>query len=351
MKFQNVVIRAQSYLLPDGAHSSEQVENELAPIYQGLNLPEGRLALMTGIHERRYWPVGTRPSTLASTVAQNLFQNNPEVRPENIDLLIHASVCRDFLEPASASVTHHNLGLRADCEFFDLSNACLGVMSAVTHAAKLIEAGVIKEALIVSAENAGPLFEATKNELFSKFEKGQLNRKNIKPYIANLTIGSAAVAFVISHRDLAPKASRLLGSTLMADTSAHTLCQGSGDTNHLMMETHSEELLQAGITLAKKTWSKLITDLELKPDELGFVIGHQVGVAHEKLTLEAMELNHHKTFITYDKLGNTGSAALPITYMKLCESERRPETGEKIALLGIGSGLSSLMCLVEKGEL
>lgn len=349
MKFQNVVIRATHYIVPPNATTSEQIEIDLQDIYEKLGLPFGRLELMTGIRERRHWPVGTRPSTLATECAQGLFAQNPEVTPETIDLLIHASVCRDFLEPATASVTHHQLGLRSDCEFYDLSNACLGVMNAVTTAAKLIEAGAIKQALIVSAENGGPLYEMTKKTLREKFASGELNRKNIKPYIANLTIGSAAVALVVSHRDLAPESDRLLGGALLVDSSAHTLCQGSGDTMNLMMETNSEELLKVGIQLAQKTWQQTIKNLNLSPQDVNWVIGHQVGVAHEKLTLAAMELEHHQTFITYDKLGNTGSAALPITYMKLKQQEITPKKGDKVALLGIGSGLSSLMCLIERG--
>lgn len=349
MKFNNVVLAAHGHYLPESAMTSEMIELELEEIYQGLGLPMGRLELMSGIKERRYFDVGAKPSELAAKAAMNLAANNPEIDLKKTELLVHASVCRDFLEPATASVIHHQLSLSEDCEFFDLSNACLGVMSAINMAAKQIEAGVIKQALIVSGENAGPLYHSTKNELLRKFRAGELTRKNIKPYFANLTIGSAAVAVLVTSKDLAPSADRFLGAELMSDSSAHTLCQGSGDTSSLMMETNSEELLKAGITLAKKTWHKTVTNLGLAPHEINWAIGHQVGVAHEKLTMEAMELGKHPTHITYNTLGNTGSAALPITYMKLLE-EKSVRPGEHIAMLGIGSGLSSLMSIIERGE-
>ncbi len=349
MKFQNVAIKAHGHYLPEKAMTSEMIELELQEIYEGLGLPMGRLELMSGIKERRYFDVGARPSHLGAMAARDLLAKFPDVDLMKTDLLIHASVCRDFLEPATASVVHHELGLPADCEFFDLSNACLGVMSAVNMAAKLIEMGEIKQALIVSGENAGPLYQATKRELLEKFKDNKLTRKNIKPYIANLTIGSAAVAMLVTSRDLAPEADRFIGAELMSDSSANTLCQGSGDTSSLMMETHSEELLKAGITLAKKTWQKTVSRLDLSPADIHWAIGHQVGVAHEKLTMQALELSSHPTHITYDTLGNTGSAALPITYMKLIETGK-VAPGEQIAMLGIGSGLSCQMGIIERGQ-
>jgi 3-oxoacyl-[acyl-carrier-protein] synthase III len=134
MKFKNVVISSFAYHLPEKIISSEEIEDRLAPVYQRLKLPAGRIELMTGIRERRFWPAGTMPSDLSTQAARNLFEKNI-VKPENIDLLIHASVCRDFLEPSTSSIVHHNLGLRAEAMIFDLSNACLGVMSSIAVAA------------------------------------------------------------------------------------------------------------------------------------------------------------------------------------------------------------------------
>jgi 3-oxoacyl-[acyl-carrier-protein] synthase III len=120
--------------------------------------------MQTGIKSRGVWPLGTRPSSIATTAAKNLIENN-NIQTDDIDMLMFTSVCRDFLEPASASVVHHNLKLPQTCENFDLSNACLGVMQGMSIAATMIEQGYKKKVLIVSGENSGPLFRA--NHLFS----------------------------------------------------------------------------------------------------------------------------------------------------------------------------------------
>ena len=342
MKFENVVIESMAYYLPNTTVSSLEIEQRLAPVYKRLNLSEGRLELMTGIRERKIWPVGTKPSDLSTQAAKNLLEKS-KIEKNEIDLLIHASVCRDFLEPATASVVHANLGLSQNCMIFDLSNACLGVINAMVVASNMIERGTIKNALIVSGENGGPLLETTLKELLTN---PSIDRKNIKKYIANLTIGSAATAMLLTHKKYSPDSARIIGGATRTDSTANHLCRGDGNTHELVMHTDSEELLKYGIALAKSTWKDLCANLSWDSETPNLVLTHQVGSAHEKLSLESVEMNHKKTFKTYPYLGNTGSSALPITLMKACEADQIKK-GDKVALLGIGSGLSSIMLGVE----
>ena len=338
MKFNNVVIESFGYYLSDKIVKSSDIETRLGVLYEKLKLPEGRLELMTGISERRMWEPGTKPSDL-STKAAEVCLAKSSLKKDEIDLLIHASVCRDFLEPATASVVHFNLGLPKKAMIFDLSNACLGVVNAIVVAGNMIESGQIKSALIVSGENGGPLLENTVDELLSN---PKIDRKNIKKYIANLTIGSAATAILITHKSLSPDAPLVLGGAVETDSSANHLCRGDGNTHSLVMETDSEELLKYGVALGQSTWQAARANLGWTNSDVDFVITHQVGTAHEKLSLESLELNKTRTFKTYPFLGNTGSSALPVTLMMASE-KNEIKKGDKIALLGIGSGLSSIM--------
>lgn len=338
MKFKNVVIESYGYDLSDKKVLSSDIETRLGSLYTKLKLPEGRLELMTGISERRMWEPGTKPSDLSTAAAKKCLAKS-KIKASDVDLLIHASVCRDFLEPATASVVHANLGLSRSAMIFDLSNACLGVINAIVVAGNMIESGQIKTALIVSGENGGPLLENTVDELLNN---PNIDRKNIKKYIANLTIGSAATAIMITHKDLSPDSPAVLGGAVETDSSANHLCRGDGNTHSLVMETDSEELLKYGVALGQSTWQKARAELGWDNKNVDFVLTHQVGTAHEKLSLESLELNKIKTFRTYPFLGNTGSSALPITLM-MADEQGLINKGENIALLGIGSGLSSIM--------
>lgn len=340
MKFENLRLHSFGYEEPEMFMTSDEMEQKLSVLYERAKLPFGRLELQTGIKRRGFWPNGTRPSTIASKAAEKILKNFPR---EKIDLLLHASVCRDFLEPATAAQVHFNLKLSPHCMISDLSNACLGVLSSILMAGHMIERGVIKTALIVSGENAGPLIDQTLQHLMND---PLMDRKKIKPYMASLTIGSAAVAFLITHSSLAPDAPKILGGSTLTDSGSVELCQGDGSTNGLMMETDSEALLKAGIKLSQANWLKAKDVLGWENSQVDKIIPHQVGTAHRFAMLTELGLPVDRDFQTFEQFGNTGSAALPLTLIKASEAGFfKPK--DKVALLGIGSGLTSTMLGME----
>ena len=64
MNYKNVCIEAVVNLLPDEIVTTDAIEERLAPVYDRLRLPPGRLELMTGIRERRLWPKGILPGSV-----------------------------------------------------------------------------------------------------------------------------------------------------------------------------------------------------------------------------------------------------------------------------------------------
>lgn len=340
MKFDHLRLHSFAYEEPEIFMTSDEMEQKLSGLYERAKLPFGRLELQTGIKRRGFWPNGTRPSSIASKAAEKILKTFPR---EKIDLLLHSSVCRDFLEPATAAQVHYNLKLSPHCMISDLSNACLGVLSSILMAGQMIERGVIKTALIVSGENAGPLIGETIKHLISD---PLMDRKKIKPFMASLTIGSAAVALLLTHASLAPDSPKILGGATMTDSGSVELCQGDGSTNGLMMETNSEELLKAGVKLSQDNWIKAREVLGWTNEAVDKIIPHQVGVAHRLAMLNELGLPLDRDFQTFEQFGNTGSAALPLTLMKASEAGFfRPK--DKVALLGIGSGLTSTMLGME----
>jgi acyl-CoA:acyl-CoA alkyltransferase len=345
MRFAHTCIESLAVALPDEVITTVQVEETLRPLYERLKLPFGRLELMTGIHERRVWPVGTRPSD-ASAAAGKAALAKSGLRAEQVELFIHSAVCRDMMEPATASFAHRKIGLPATAQIFDVSNACLGFLNALTVAAGLIESGQIKCALVVSGENGGPLVQQTLKTLL----EAPLDRNGIKPYFANLTIGSGAVGAVVCHESLLPAGTRphrLLGGMARAATVHSELCQGdTHGADALAMQTDSEALLTAGLALARETWDAFTAETGYDAAMADRFICHQVGSTHRRKLYEALGLDLAKDFSTFETLGNTGSVALPATLAKAVEAGAVGE-GTKVALLGIGSGLNCLMLALE----
>ena len=340
MRFENVCIESLAVALPEEIWTSADIEERLRPLYDRLKLPVGRLELMTGIRERRMWPSGTRPSDASAAAGRRVLEKST-LRAESVELFIHAAVSRDMLEPATASFAHRKIGLPATAQIFDVSNACLGFLNSLTIAAGLIEAGQIRCAMVVAGENGRPLVEQTLRTLVER----PLSRNEIKPYFANLTIGSGAVGALVCHRSLVKgHVHRLLGGVARAATEHSELCQGDTyGAESLAMQTDSEQLLLAGVALARETWTEFGAVHGTAFDRF---ICHQVGSVHRRKLYETLQLDLAKDFSTFETLGNTGSVALPATLSAAIEANAVKE-GDRVGLLGIGSGLNCLMLALE----
>lgn len=332
-------------MLPDEVVTSAQIEEALTPLYRRLRLPEGRLELMTGIHERRFWPPGMLPSEASIASAQRAIAA-AGVDRRQIGALVHASVCRDHLEPATACRVHHALGLLGDCLIYDVSNACLGMLDGMLQVANMIELGQIRAGVVVGAESSRPLVETT---IAALNHDETITREQMKLAVASLTIGSASAAVVLVDRELSRTHNRLHAAVARANTEFHMLCQSGCDESvaggmRPLMTTDSEKLLHAGVATARGAFDRFLSELGGKKIDKTFC--HQVGAAHRKLLLEQLNIDSAADFSTVEFLGNTGSAAVPVT--AAIGSERgHLSPGDQVALLGIGSGLNVVMIGVD----
>ena len=161
MKYQNVCIEALGYTLPDEVVTSDELEARLEPLYSRLRLPEGRLELMTGIRERR---ILARRHAAQRDERRQRASGHCRRRASTaaqIGALVHGSVCRDYLEPATACRVHHGSGCAEQCLIYDVSNACLGMLNGIVQVANMIELGQIRAGLVVGTESSRPLVETT----------------------------------------------------------------------------------------------------------------------------------------------------------------------------------------------
>jgi 3-oxoacyl-[acyl-carrier-protein] synthase-3 len=329
--------------------TSAEIEKQLEPVYERLNLPFGRLELMTGIQERRFYDPGTLPGQI-SVATTRMAVDVSGIPAGRFGALIHGSVCRDRMEPATAAGVHAASGLPDEAIVIDVSNACLGLLSGMLHVADMIELGRIQAGVIVGTETGRGLVEGT---IASLLADTTLTRKSIKPAFASLTVGSGSAAVVLCHADLSRTGHRLLGGSFLSDTSAHDLCAGGVDSlehgdGRPRMETDSEALLHTGIALAEKNWAKTKKILNWTNADPDRIFTHQVGKQHRTLLMERLELDPSLDFPTVERFGNTGAVALPMA-LAMGLNEDPPAPATKLALLGIGSGLNSVMLGIECG--
>jgi acyl-CoA:acyl-CoA alkyltransferase len=343
MRYQRVCLEGLGYTLPREIVTTDDLEHRLAPVYERLRLPHGRLELMTGIRERRFFAPGTLMGQISRQSA-TLALEAADVEPAKIGALIHGSVCRDYLEPATACSVHHGLGLPGDCLICDVSNACLGILTGIIQIANMIELGQIQAGIVVGTECGRQLVENTVRRLN---EDLSLSRQDIKQLIASLTIGSASVAVLLCEEALSRTKNRITSAVVHARTEYHGLCQSVG--YETFMHTDSEQLMNKGVETGTETFARLLDESGWSRECLDKTICHQVGVAHRKLLFQSLGLATELDYSTFDTLGNTGAVALPVT-LALAAEKGHLASGDQLALLGIGSGINCQMLTVEWQE-
>ena len=331
MRFSDVAIEAVTYELPPLAVASKELELRLRAVLQRLKLPLNPIEPLTGITERRFWEKGVPVHEVAARVAKRAI-DEAGIAPDRIGVLINTSVCKDYLEPSMASLIHGDLELPGECINFDVANACLGFLNGIEIAGRMIETGQVEYALVVDGESAGEVVESTIRRLLSPFTTA----REFWDQFATLTLGSTAVAMVLSSARLSRTSHRVNGSVSMADTSHSKLCLGTAER----MVTDSTRLLKAGVILARSTWMLATQQIQgWSESTIQQYICHQVGQSHMSALCEALGIDVKKCFLTFPRLGNVGPAAVPVTLAMAAEAGRVRQ-GDHVALMGIGSGLN-----------
>lgn len=333
MLFKNVSIAGIAHVDAPIVVTSQELEERLKPVMEKFNLRPNIIQALTGIKERRFWEDGVQPSDVATQAGVKALES-ANLDKSKIGLLISTSVCKDYIEPSVACLVHGNLKLDPNCLNFDLGNACIAFINAMEVAGNMIDSGKIDYALIVDGEGSRYVVNHTIDNLLNN----NIDEQTFRANFATLTLGSGAAAMVLCRSDLSPKGHKLVGCVSLAATEHNKLCLGQREG----MLTDASKLLVSGIKLASETYQKAKNELGWADKQIDHLVLHQVSTNHTAKLSEALQLDTSKIFATYPEFGNIGPAAVPITLSKANEAEILKE-GDRIALMGIGSGLNCTM--------
>ncbi|KAF0126695.1 MAG: 3-oxoacyl-acyl-carrier-protein synthase III [Elusimicrobia bacterium] len=338
MKYSKVFITAIGYELGPVVVTSSELEKRVLPMLEALHIPPGQLEALTGIRERRWWDEGFPLSEGAARAGRKALEQ-AGLRPSDIGALVYAGVCRENSEPATATAVAALLGTGPETAVYDLSNACLGVQNGMLDIANRIELGQIRAGLVVSCESAREINESMIAAMLK--DRGF---ENFRLSIATLTGGSGAVGVVLTDGSFAGthRRHRLLGGVYRAACEHHDLCVWHRDH----MRTDATATLKNGVALGRQTWDALLKDLGMKAGDFDRTVCHQVGSAHRRGILQALGIPEEKDFPAFEYLGNMGTAALP-TAAAIADEREFLRPGDKVAFLGIGSGLNTIMMGLE----
>lgn len=336
MLFKNVAIAGLAHIDAPVTLTSDQINLELKPTMERLGIRTDVLQDIAGIKSRRLWDGDLQASDVATMAAEKALADAGIDRGK-IGLLVNTSVSRDFLEPSTASIVSGNLGLPDTCMNFDIANACLAFLNGMDVASRMLERGEIDYALVVDGETANMVYEKT----LTRMKSPDLTEEQFRNELASLTLGCGAAAMVLSRAELAPEAPRYRGGVSRAATEWNTLCRGNLDR----MVTDTRMLLIEGMKLAAKTFAAARLAMGWAVEEIDEFVVHQVSRVHTETMIKAFNIDPNKVMTIFHEHGNIGPASVPIVLSKLKETGRLKK-GQRIALLGIGSGLNCSMAEV-----
>jgi len=335
MRFNQVSMMALASVDAPHRISSASLEDRLSATMRRLQIPDGLIVGLSGIIERRFWDPGMQIGDAASLAANKVLEESGLDR-KKVGALISTSVGRDYLEPSVACLVHGDIGMPESCMNFDLANACLGFINGMDMVANMIELGQIDYGMVVNGESARAISDNT----IALLSDPDCDEESFRSNFASLTMGSGAAAMILARSDLAPDGHRYLGGVHLASTGDgdNRLCYGSNEG----ICTDTKQLMISGLRLAGRTWQRAVEKLDWSPDALNHFVMHQVSKAHMSKFCEMLGLNEDKFFRLYPEFGNVGPASVPIALDKL-DRQGDIKKGERVGLLGIGSGLNCSM--------
>jgi 3-oxoacyl-[acyl-carrier-protein] synthase-3 len=336
MIFNNVSIAGLAHIDAPHILTSNEINVRLKPVLDRLGIKTDVLNDIAGISARRLWDAGLEASDVATLAARKAL-DDAGIRADQIGLLVNTSVSRDYLEPSTASIVCGNLGVSDNCQTFDIANACLAFINGMDVAGRMLERGEIDYALVVDGETANLVYEKT----IERLNAPDITADQFRDELAALTLGCGAVAMVMARRELVPDAPQYKGGVTRSATEWNKLCRGNLDR----MVTDTRMLLLEGMKLANKTFAAAKIAMGWAVDELDQFVIHQVSRPHTQAFIKSFGIDPKKVLTIFAEHGNIGPASVPIVLSKLKELGKLKK-GDRIALLGIGSGLNCSMAEV-----
>lgn len=282
----------------------------------------------TGIKERRIAAEGEFTSHMAAKAAKQALEQ-AELAPEDVQLIIVATITPDTLTPATACYVQQHLGATGAVAF-DISAACSGFLYAMKLSKRLISDGAFENALIIGAEKLSAFV-------------------NWKDRSTCVLFGDGAGAAVL--RRAKPGEGAILTTEMGTDGRLTHLLNipGGGSACPITISNAGDQLatlamlgkevFKHAVTRMKEAAESVIERAGLQPEEIACVIPHQANLRIIEAIADRLSVPKDRVFVNLDKYGNTSAAAVAIA---LDEAHRTGafKRGDHIVLVVFGAGLT-----------
>jgi len=286
----------------------------------------------TGIKERHIAEDGVATSDLAVEAAREALEE-ANIKPEDIELIIIATITPDMQFPSTACLVQKKLGAKkAVC--FDVSAACAGHIYALVTAEQFIKTGKFKNALVVGAEKLSSITDWQDRSTCVLF-------------------GDGAGACVLAKADTKNIISSYLGSSgwesdllkLPGGGSLHPATRKTVDERLHYIKMNGSEVFKNAVRVMAQAANEAITRAGLKCSDIDCIIPHQANIRILMSVVKRIGLDEDKVFLNIEKYGNMSSASSAVALYEAAKRGRLKK-GDVVVLDAFGGGFVWGACVI-----
>ena len=318
-KFSAVVTAVERYL-PDRIVTNSDLEKII-------DTSDTWIRERTGIRERRI--LDDQPTSfMAVTIAERLLRQR-DVDPEEVDLIIVATVTPDMVFPATACLVQDRIGARRAWGF-DLSAACSGFVYAVVTGSQFIESGAHKSVMVIGVDKMSPITDMEDRStcvLFGDGGGGILLERSEDPDVGMVDF------------DLHADGSMGDDLYMKGGGSLHPASHETVDKRYHFLRQNGRVVYKQAIVKMAEVSLGLLERNGLTIQDLKLFIPHQANLRIINATARRMNLPSEKLVVNIDKFANTTAGTVPIALHEAW-TQGRLERGDLVQLTAVGGGLT-----------
>lgn len=292
------------------------------------------ISTRTGIKERRIVNEDQAASDLAYEASKKAIQA-AQVKPEELDMIIVATITPDMVFPATACVLQERLGVKGIAAF-DLEAACSGFLYGISIGSQFIATGMYNNILVVAAEALSKIIDWKDRSTCILFADGA-GAVILKPSSDNSRIISSYLGADGTGADLVGVPAG--GSRLPA--SQETVRDGQH-----YMKMKGNGLFKRAVKVMVQAIDISLEKSGLTYDEIDFFIPHQANIRIINAVARRIGIDKDKAYVNLDQCGNMSAASVAVA-LDQAVREGKIKKGDKVLLTCFGGGLTWASLVIE----
>lgn len=310
-------IKAVDYYVPEKVVTNDDLSNIV-------ETNDEWIATRTGIR-RRHLSTGENTSEFCIEVGKKLLSKT-NTNPEDIDLIIVATITSDYSTPSTACLVQWALGC-VNAWAFDLSAACSGFVYALSVADKFVKSGQYKKVLVFGAETLSKIVDWTDRATCVLFGDG-----------AGGALVEPSEDSGVIDEDMHSKGEDGLKLTGGERKVRNMVCNPE-EENKNYLEMDGRAIFNFATKTVPKSVSILLERNNLTVDDIKYIVPHQANSRIIEVVAKKLKTTMDKFFIDVDEFGNTSAASIPIALGHM-DSKGLLQKGDYIIITGFGGGLT-----------